>query len=631
MTGTRFTTRVLATLSLWAGFGLTAYAQLPQLTADKAFEAKPRQPGVAVATPGAPEIARHRVDPIPDPKDPKQTIGYVVRDPDGKPARQFVSYDGKGFNIVAYYANGQEAYREVYPPNPKEPFQFRWLGPNGGKWGLDKDRDGKIDEWVVLSPEEASQELFAAVQSRDPKRLEALLPTAENLAGLGLPPAEANAIKERAAKAVSKLNEAAEALKLSPDAKWIHLETAPPHTTPADAFGGRDDKVMHKNCVILIQDGKDGKETKFLQTGELVLVGRAWKLVDGPTAGAGGPGGSGGNDIADVTPDVMKLIEQLNELDKQIPNPPTPAALAEFNAKRAAVLEQIVAKLPPTKQEMWVRMLIDAVTAATDGGKADGPHLTRLKQLTDAIVKGSPKTPLAAYATFRVVVAENAVALNTLKDKDLDAAQAKYRAGLEDLIKTYPQAEDAVEANLRLAMAYEFDKDGEGKAKEWYAHLAKTYAQHPHAAKAAGAVRRLDSVGKPLDLNGPNMATGQPFSPGQVAGKVVVVYYWASWSNSLAEDAKKLKDLAKTYGPKGFEVVTVGLDDDPKTAGAAIGQLQLPGIPLHLPGGIDRSPLAAQYGIHVPPHILVVGKDGKIVNRAAQIQTLEDEVKRLLP
>ena len=48
MHGTRFTTRVLATLTLWAGFGLTAYAQLPQLTADKAFEAKPRQPGVAV-------------------------------------------------------------------------------------------------------------------------------------------------------------------------------------------------------------------------------------------------------------------------------------------------------------------------------------------------------------------------------------------------------------------------------------------------------------------------------------------------------------------------------------------------------------------------------------------------------
>jgi thiol-disulfide isomerase/thioredoxin len=627
MTGTRFTTRVLATLTLWAGFGLTAYAQLPQLTAEKAFDTKPRQPGVQVTTPGGPEIARHRVDPIPDPKDAKQTIGYVVRDPDGKPARQFVSYDGKGFNIIAYYANGQEAYREVYPPNPKEPFQFRWLGPNGGKWGLDRDRDGKIDEWVVISPEEASQELFDAVRTRDAKRLDALLPTPESLTTMGLPAAEANAIRERASKAAAKLAEAAEQLKLTPEAKWVHLETAPPHTTPGDAFGSRTDKVVHKNCVILIQDGKD---TKFLQTGEMIQVGQAWKLVDGPTAGAGGPGSASTPNEQDVPAPVIPLIEQLNKIDQtEVPNPPTPEKLAAFNAKRAAKLEEIVAKLPPDKQEMWVKMLVDALTASCDGGKPDNPQFARLRQLTDAIVKGSPKTPLAAYAAFRVVVAENAIALNTLKDKPLEEAQAKYRAGLEDLIKTYPQAEDAVEANLRLAMAYEFDKDGEAKAKEWYAHLAKTYQQHPHAAKAAGAIRRLESVGKPLDLQGPNLTNGQAFTPGQVAGKVVVVYYWASWSPTLAEDAKKLTELVKTYGPKGLVLVTVGLDDDPNQAKQALNQLQLPGTHLHLPGGVDRSPLAAAYGIHVPPHLLVAGKDGKVVNRAAQITTLEDEVKKL--
>jgi hypothetical protein len=41
------------------------------------------------------------------------------------------------------------------------------------------------------------------------------------------------------------------------------------------------------------------------------------------------------------------------------------------------------------------------------------------------------------------------------------------------------------------------------------------------------------------------------------------------------------------------------------------------------------SPLAAAYGIHVPPHVLVVGKDGKVTNRNGQIATLEDEVKKL--
>src|SRR5438105_4145951 len=82
------------------------------------------------------------------------------------------------------------------------------------------------------APEEASQDLFEAVRTRDAKRLDALLPTAENLTALGLPAAEATAIRERASKAAAKLTEAAEQLKLTPEAKWIHLETAPPHTTP---------------------------------------------------------------------------------------------------------------------------------------------------------------------------------------------------------------------------------------------------------------------------------------------------------------------------------------------------------------------------------------------------------------
>ena len=36
---------------------------------------------------------------------------------------------------------------------------------------------------------------------------------------------------------------------------------------------------------MLVQDGKD---TKFLQTGELVQIGRAWKLIDGPGISADG-------------------------------------------------------------------------------------------------------------------------------------------------------------------------------------------------------------------------------------------------------------------------------------------------------------------------------------------------------
>ncbi len=624
----RFTMRVLATLTLWAGFGLTGFAQPPAITVEKAFETRPRQPGVLVTTPTPDQFSRHKVEPI---KNMDQTvIGYVVRDAEGKVVRQFVSYDGKSFTIVAFYVNGQESYRETYPPAANEPYQFRWLGPNGGKWGLDRDRDGKVDEWSVISPEEASQELLQAVRSRDPKRLEALLPSEESLKAIGLPAAEITRIQAKAAGAVKRLGEAAEALKLTAEARWVHLELGIPQTTPADAFGGREDQVVHKNGTILIQDGK---ETKLLQTGELLQVGRSWKLVEGPQAGPANAepiAGANNGDAPIVTDEIKELVAQLDALDRAAPGLP-PEKMAEYYSKRAGVLEQIVQKLKPVQQTGWAKLLIDSLANASEASHEGGPTLVRLKQLKEAFT-AAPQNPLGPYAAFRLISAENGIAMSKSKTGvEINATQEKYRTALEAFITAFPRSDDSPEAAMRLAMSFEFagGKDGEAKAKTWCEHLIKNYAKHHHAAKAAGMIKRLESEGKPFELSGTNLATGQPFTMQQLAGKPVVVFYWASWSGTLTEDVKKLKELAATYGPKGLEIVSVALDDEAKTAADAIQRMGIPGTHLHLPGGLDRSPLATSYGILVAPHVFEIGNDGKVLKRSAEMITLEDDVKKL--
>src|SRR6266850_1572734 len=123
----RLTLRVLAAVTLWAGFGLTAQAQPPVVTVEDALRRMPKQPGVEVSTPAPGQVAQCKVEAIPNKADPKTPLGYVVRDPAGNPVRQFVSYDGKTYNIIAFYVNGIEAYREVFPPAASEPHQYRWL------------------------------------------------------------------------------------------------------------------------------------------------------------------------------------------------------------------------------------------------------------------------------------------------------------------------------------------------------------------------------------------------------------------------------------------------------------------------------------------------------------------------
>ena len=616
--------RLFTGVTLWAGFGLTAQAQLPAVTAEGACQVMPIQPGVAISTPPPNLVAQCRVEPIPS-NDPKVPMGYLVRDPAGKPVRQFVSYDGKNYNIRAFYLDGIEAYREVFPLKPTDPVQFRWFGANGSKWGLDRARSGRIDEWVAISPEEVSQELLLAVLTNDSKRAEALVLTKTNLDSIGFTNAEAQKLLARAANIGKKISDAAAALKAAPDAKWVQLQLAPPQTTPADALGTREDLVTYKNGTVLLQDGKT---TKFLQIGDLVQIGRTWKLVDGPGSGSpefGNPG------TGPIPPEIEALVAQLNQLDQVDPATlSTRPALAAYNAKRVKVLEQIIAKLPPEKQETWLRLNVDALSAAAEVEKPDGEHIARLKQIKESLAKGQNQA-LAAYACYRFLIAENNIAINGGDANSFVEIQQKWRTALDEFVKAYPNSDEAPEAILRLAMAFEYQKDGEPKAKDWYTLLAKNYAKHPHAAKAVGALKRLESEGKPFDLVGPNLANGQAFNVAGFAGNVVIVYYCAGWGSTVPEDAKKLQALVSQYGAKGLQVVTVCLDNDAKTAVGTVQNNKIPGSHLFMPGGLDASPLASSYGVLVVPHVFILGKDGKVVNRNAQMANLEDEVKKLLP
>jgi thiol-disulfide isomerase/thioredoxin len=316
------------------------------------------------------------------------------------------------------------------------------------------------------------------------------------------------------------------------------------------------------------------------------------------------------------------------------------AAIAAFNAARAQILENIVAGA--TAKETWVKMLLDSHAQAAEGGKPGNAHLGRIKQWRDEMSKPNGNPTIAAYAGFRFLVAENSVDLAnagaTGKNEEFAAIQEKWRSGLEEYIQKFPNSTDVPEAVLRLAMAWELSggkdlteaKANEAKARRLYDRLTKDFSSHPNATRALGALKRLDSEGKPLELAGPLLANpAQQFSAAQ-KDKVVIVYYWASWSGSVADDAKKFQALLKEYGPKGLTLVTVSLDHDAKAATDGVARSGLPGTHLYTQGGLDSSPLAAAYGILAPPHILIAGKDGKITNRNAHTGMIEEEVKKLL-
>lgn len=625
----RFTRRLWTGALLTVGLGGAAAGQTKP---EQVLARQPTQPNVQVTTPAAAELASCRVEVREWEANgagvkPK---GVIVTDGSGRKLRQFIDTTGGNKpNIFSYFADGVESFREVDSNGNGRPDSFRWLGVNGGKQGLDRNEDGIVDQWTALSAEELTQELFLAIQANDKVRYQAILLADDDLKALRLPQAEEVKLRKKLDQAAGRLAKVNADLKLSPKAKWVHAELTPPHTTPRDALGTADDLVRHKNVPVLVDAG-DAKTMTYFSTGEMVLVGKVWKLVDGPTLGNPVDSADDGAVNTAVLDAIKDVVTQLG----QVKPPAGPGDVARYHLERAALLEKCVIGTAGAQQMPWLKQMIDAYAAGIESSPDQQKTFDRFTAWKDQILQGGAGET-KAYAVFRHANAEYAVRRKDAgtDNKKLLAAETWRKDSLEKFVKDFPESADSPEAVMQLGVAAEYaPKDGEAAAKGWYEKLIKEYAGHPHAVKAAGAIKRLGCEGKPFELAGETL-DGRPFSEKQLAGKPAVVLYWASWGTQSADELKTLAKLEKEFSGKGLQVVTVCLDDDATKAdaAAAVTAVGVGGFHLHASGGLDKSPLANAYGVHMIPHLFLIDKDGKVASRNAQPgPALKDDIEKLV-
>lgn len=615
----------------WVGLGGTAalvvgsslvpvQAAPPSIGQILAFT--PRQTGVDCAYPSEEQQKSCKISVVKG----RKGSGWLLADAAGAPLRRFYdSNDDNHVDVWSYYKDGAEVYRETDSNFNRKPDQFRWLHAGGTKWGVDVNEDGRIDSWKVISPEEISQEILMAVAANDYGRLQALLMTEAEIKALEMAPAEAQRIRENLKQCQTKFDELCAKVKGLTKPTWLHLETSAPQCRPADEAGSRYDLVKHPRGTVLFEAA--GK-SDWLQTGEMVKIGDAWRLVEGPMHGAAGEQPMPAPAAA-TSPKIQKLLEELAEIDKTPPMTGMPGAnneVVKYNLRRADVLEKIIAEVPAKDRDTWIRQLADSLNTAMQNSSADDKvSSTRMAKLEKQMIEQAAGTNLTAYVVFKRMQAEHNVLL--LSDAAFAKVQAEWVEQLTKFVAAYPKADDTAEALLEAGVTCEFlTKDTD--AKKWYGQLVAEFGDRQQAVKARGAIKRLDSEGKEMTLSGPKL-DGSNFDLSTCKGQVVAVYYWASWNQQPASDFEKLKKLVETHGEKGFSVVCINLDTTAKEAAAAVQKLAVPGIHLHQEGGLD-SALATEYGVMVLPQMFLVGKDGKVVSRSVQASTLEEEVKKLM-
>jgi tetratricopeptide (TPR) repeat protein len=619
-------------------FGTATTAQAAPTVAQM-LSFRPRQEGIEYTTPAPEEQARCKVELVKA----GRASGWLLKDEKGEALRRYMDTNGDNkIDVWSYYHKGAEVYREIDSNFNDKVDQYRWLTSAGSKWGLDPQEDGKVKTWKVISPEEVSQEVFAAVLKRDPARIQALLLTEAEIKMLELPAAEANRIRESIRRVPARFQETLAKLSGQTDkARWDHVELAPPQCLPVDSTGMKQDLVRYVGAIVFYSTGEEGKgpvEAKGLLLGEMIQVGSAWRIIDAPVPGSPireQPGAASSEGIV-MNKELEGHYAKLGALDKNPPGPESPPAqLRQWNLDRATVLEQMIAlvgkldpgQVKPEDRDNWTRQVADCLAAAAQNSpEGDKTAYDRLVALKDRIIKEQPETSLAAYVGYTEIMTDYNV---RIVDKKSDGVlvQKELLERLSKFVQDHPRADNAPDALEQLGMISELMGE-DAQAKKWYETFVKTYPTHPKAAKMNGARERLDLKGKDLVLAGPTL-TGSPFDVRTLKNKIVVVYYWASWNQQSADDLAKLKTLQGTYASKGLEVICVNLDSTAEEAKRFLAGKLAPTTHLFEPGGLS-SKLGEQYGILVLPTMFLVGKDGKVISAAEQMTTIESSIKKVV-
>ncbi len=596
-------------------------------TADQALKLTPIQRGIDYSQPEAQQVAQCKLTA----RKIDGKVGWIVQDPTGLILRKFV--DNNGDNVVdqwSYYKDGLEVYRDIDVNYNGKADNYRWFHTGGSRWGLDNNEDGTVDAWKTISAEEVTAEVVAALANRDAARFARVLLTADELKSLGLGPEKSKSVAEKASQAGTQFAKLAAAQKtIGRDTKWLQFSGSVPGIVPAGTNGSTKDLRVYENVTAIIEANEEHAQ---VQIGTLVKIGDVWRVIDlpqigdgtqdslasgfffrGPAADRPQPDGNGPSEAA------QKAMDGLEELDQA-------TATAENNVQRAALLEILAAEArTPQDRATWVRQLADVISAAVQTSSFPG-GAEKLQQLLKQLEGGdATDKQLAAYVKFRLLTAAYTASLQAEKP-DFAKIQTQWLKDLEQYVADYPGADDSAEALLQLAISREFAGQ-EDEAQEMYGRIVKDFPDSTTSRKAAGAKRRLGSIGKAIRVSGKGISGGT-VSLSKYRGKVVVVQYWATWCEPCKSDIVVLKDLLAKHG-QSLAVIGISLDASRKDLAGYLKRNRLPWPVIFEEGGLDSRP-ANDLGILTLPTMLLIDQQGKVVRHNIQVAELEKSLKKLV-
>lgn len=309
------------------------------------------------------------------------------------------------------------------------------------------------------------------------------------------------------------------------------------------------------------------------------------------------------------------------------------------------------------------------ITQMQESPKAAKPRIEAFrKAMKDLAIKDNPSAEnmvqqiLTALDSFRMRIDAEEMTLAEVKAKvekdpsDVDAVKL-YTAKLtmvfmEDMMDDVDKAESFLASENKF-VASTLAKTDDSEAKQAYKRAEMTIRQMGGNLEQMKALQAV--VGKEmLPLEADAWVNGDPQPIDKLKGKVVLMDFWAIWCGPCIAGFPHLVEWQEKYGDEGFQVVGVtqyygfewpeGSEGPQQTQGEIDPEKEQEALAkltkkhgLKHPTAVlsDPEELFSYYAVSAIPHMVLVGRDGKVRKVQAGIsdaiaKSYDEKIQELL-
>ena len=257
---------------------------------------------------------------------------------------------------------------------------------------------------------------------------------------------------------------------------------------------------------------------------------------------------------------------------------------------------------------------LELMTVRAEMDKMHNDHTTKYKDVMEALNKARMENNQQAIDS---IVAEDSYTAMAKSDKDFfTTVENRYEQTILD-------NKDSYWGPLMMITLMSYFTDDN---KVWYEQFSSEAKESYYGQKVFEELYPAGNLGTQVPEFNVKESDGTeiPFSELRQDKKYILIDFWASWCNPCLKEIPHLKDLYDKYASKGFEIVSISIDEREDDWIKKSEEVQLP-----WPSYLDRNNIAELYQVRVIPTTYLVDENGVLVAENPLGENLESKLAEL--